>query len=323
MDKNLYEIMNELLEEKKSDFTQDIEFLGTITSNEQSSTGEVAITKDIFAIVDELPDGTIIRKFYDNDKNFIAGCGKDGKLFPSAEFQSDDLSFMGQLQELANQPGLSLKDFEEDLENISKMLGVDKSKILSMSRADMDQVLEDKNEDKKKLVLDDDKKNVNQEEAQKQNKDALDSISSKQETKLDNKVTDRYTLADVLGVPAGSTLIAVYSDSIADNKNTTRFSMIIKYPDGTLHNPDMLEQDRGKYPDINAYETNRDGSSVEKKNVQSAYSIDSPIIENGILTVKIGQMGIIEMRLWSKRPYSNYRSYDSKIGDRRNSLYYS
>ncbi len=99
--------------------------------------------------------------------------------------------------------------------------------------------------------------------------------------------------------------------------------MIIKYPDGTLHTPDMLEQDRGKYPDINAYETNRDGSSVEKKNVQSAYSIDSPIIENGILTVKIGQMGIIEMRLWSKRPYSNYRSYDSKIGNRRNSLYYS
>lgn len=101
MDKSLYEIMQELLAEKKSDFTKDIKYLGTITSDKQTSTGNVATTQDIFMMIDEMPDGTVVQKFYDGDKNFIGGRGKDGKIFPSAEFANEDLSFLGQLEELS------------------------------------------------------------------------------------------------------------------------------------------------------------------------------------------------------------------------------
>lgn len=101
MEKSLYEIMQELLAEKKSDFTKDIKYLGTITSDEHSSTGNVRVTKDIFMMIDEMPDGTVIQKFYDNDKNFIGGTDRDGKIYPSPEFANDDLSFLGQLEDLS------------------------------------------------------------------------------------------------------------------------------------------------------------------------------------------------------------------------------
>ena len=57
----------------------------------------------------------------------------------------------------------------------------------------------------------------------------------------------------------------------------------------------MLNQVGGKDSDKNIYEMNTDGSELNKKTVQSSYSIKSPIIENGIITAKIGQMGYIEV----------------------------
>ncbi len=297
MDKSLYEIMQEILEEKKSDFTQDIEYLGTITSNETSAYGNVQVTKDIFMIIDEMPDGTVVQKFYDENKNFIAGRDKDGRIYPSAEFAQDDLSFIGQLEDLSQTQGLSLTEFDTRLEQIAKELGIAKKDILSMSEFDLEQKVADKSE----LTLDvreDDERD--DDEIKKQNAAALENINSKQETKLDNKVTDRYTMADILGVSSGSTLIAVYSDAIKGNTNTTRFSFIIREPDGSLKPCDMLEQDRGKYPDLDVYQTNRDGSEVSKQSVQSAYAINSPIVKNGVLTANIGSYGTIELGFGQK-----------------------
>ncbi len=101
MEKSLYEIMQELLAEKKSDFTKDIKYLGTITSDRHTATGNVSVTQDIFMMIDEMPDGSVVQKFYDGDKNCIGGCDKDGKIFPSAEFANEDLSFLGQLEDLS------------------------------------------------------------------------------------------------------------------------------------------------------------------------------------------------------------------------------
>lgn len=294
MDKSLYEVMQEIIEEKKTDFTKDVSYLGTLTSDENTSTGNIKVTRDVFMLIDEMPDGTIVKKYYDENKNFIAGSDKDGKIFPSAEFAEEDLSFMGQLEDLSRSDGLTLTEFDDRLEKIAKELGISKEDILSMSEASLEQKVEEK--ESAGLTLDEDEKNLaNAEEVKKRNDTILENISSKQETNLDNEVTDRYTLADILGVPAGSTLIAVYSDSIQGNTNTTRFSFIIKGPDGSLRPCDMLEQDRGKYPDLDVYQTNRDGSEVSKNTVESAYSIDSPLVKNGVLTAKIGAYGIIEL----------------------------
>ncbi len=295
MDKSLYESMQEILKENKSDYTKDIEFLGTITSREETSTGNVDVTRDIFMIINEMPDGTVVKKFYDNDNNCIAGTDRDGKIYPTAEFASSDLSFLGQLEDLSNTKGISLEEFDDHLEKIAKSLGINKKDILSMSETDLDKKISEKSG--AQITLDEEEqKDKDQVEA---NENALDNISSKQEIDLNNKVDDRHSLGDILGVPAGSKLIAVYSDSIANNKNTTRFSFIIQNADGSLEPADMLEQVGGKESDKSVYETNRDGSKVEKQNVNSSYAIKSSVVDNGILTARIGSMGYIELRLWT------------------------
>lgn len=249
------------------------------------------VTKDIFVITDEMPDGSVVQKFYDDEETFIAGIDKDGKIYPSAEFANEDLSFLGQLENISNGP--SLNELDEKLEMLSRELGISKEDVLSMSETDLDKTIGEKGDSV--LSLDD-----NDDEEQKTlNANALDNISSKQETDLNNKVDDRHTLADILGVPAGSKLIAVYSTAIVGNKNTTRFSFIIQNPDGTLEPADMLDQVGGKDSDKKIHETNRDGSEVEEVNVQSSYAIKSPIVPNAILTARVGSMGYIELRIWT------------------------
>lgn len=293
MDKNLYETMQEILEEKKTDFTKDIEFLGSITSDENTTTGKVGVTRDIFMLIDEMTDGTVVKKFYDNDKNFIAGCDKDGRIYPGAELASSDLSFLGQLENLSKGNGISLDEMDKHLEKIAKAIGISKKDNLSMSEVELDKKVQEKADPQ--IALDDDNPEKTREGHDKSNENALNNISSKQEIKLDNKIDDRHTLGDILGVPTGSKLIAVYSDSIANNKNTTKFSFIIQNADGSLEPADMLEQVGGKESDKSVYETNRDGSSVDKQSVKSSYAINSPIVKNGILTARIGSMGYIEL----------------------------
>jgi len=293
MDKNLFKTMEEINNSKKTDFTKDIVFIGTLTSDEVTNTGSVKVTKDIFMVIDKMPDGSIVQKFYDNDKNYIAGRDKDGKLYPSSEFAGEDLSFLNEINNLSMENGISFNEIDNKLEEFSKSLGISKEKILSISTTDLEQVVskEDKGEDK--LILDD---SIDNDENTKDfNKNALENISSKQEIDLNKKIDDKYTLADILGVPAGSTLHTVYSDSIQDHTNTTKFSFVIEYPNGNIEPADMLTQVGGTSSDKNIYNTNRDGSKVEKENVQSSYAINSPLVKNAILTAKIGSMGYIEL----------------------------
>ncbi len=260
--------------------------------------GSAPITKDIFVVTDEMPDGEVVKKFYDSDKSLIAWSDKDGNLFiqndgriyPLEDFAKDDLSFLGQFRSLSQENGYSLTEYDEHLEKVAKVLGLSREDIKSMSEVD----LKDKVGDKADPQIDLDDKNKDTEHTAS-NKNALDSVNSKQEIDLNIKVDDRYTLGDILGISSGAKLIAVYSDSIANNKNTTRFSFIIQNSDGSLEPADMLEQVGGKDSDKSIYETNRDGSEVEKQSVNSSYAIDSPIVKNGIITARIGSMGYIEV----------------------------
>lgn len=292
MDKDLYEIMREIFEEKKTEFTKDIKYLGTITSDEASLTGMTEVTRDVFIMIDVMPDGSIVQKFYDENKHFIAGRDKDGRVYPSSEFANDDLSFLGQFENLNKSQGISLNELDEKLERVTKHLGIPKNDILAISETSLEQKVGKKEEGQITL----DEKNVETPEIQtKKNEEALNNINSKQEINMDKKVDDRHTLAEIMGVETGSKLIAVYSAAIADNKNTTRFSLIIQNADGSLQSADNLEQTGGKDSDKEVYEVNRDGSRVEKMDVKSSYKIDSPLVENALLNVRYGSMGYIEI----------------------------
>lgn len=294
MDKDLYDIMQKIKAEKSSDNTLDVKYLGTISKDEYSSNGVVRVTKDVIAMIDVTPEGQTIIKYYDENQNLIAGRGLDGELFPSQDYMSDDLGFLSEIDSLDETEGISLTELDNELSEISKKLGISKSDIIKMSKAELDEVIAER-ETETIDVSDDVLPGLIDEEKNKQNEAALKNLNSKQEIDLNKKIDDRLTLAEVLGVPEGSKLIVVYSDQIKDNANSTRFSCIIQSSDGSLQNADMLTQVGGKESDKNVYETNRDGSKVDKKVVQSSYSINSPLVKNGILTVRIGQMGTIEV----------------------------
>lgn len=293
MDVDLYKIMREIIESKGSENTADIKYLGSISMNEQDKSGNVTITKDVIAMFDVTPDGNVIIKYYDENQNFIAGRGVDGELFPSAEYRNDDLAFLSEIDSLDESQGISLNELDEKLDQMAKILGISKEDILSMSEVDLDIAIGEKIGDD--LSLSEDASSLTQEETEKQNSDALEGISKRQEISLDKKVDSKHTLAEILGVSAGSKLIVVNSDRIKNNDVSTRFSCIIQDPNGSLEKADMLKQVGGKNSSKNIYETNRDGSVVENKTVQSSFEIDSPLIEDGILTIRIGQMGIPEV----------------------------
>ena len=290
MEKNLYQIMQNIRAQKSSNNTTDVRYLGTISMHENSNASKnVNITKDIIALVDILPDGSMVTKYYDENMTLIAFRGNDGELYPSQEFMYDDLSFLSELDELMEEQSVSLSALDEELERASKLLGIDKSKILSMSDVELSEEISKKGEDGISLGNDNDSA-LSQEEQNEQNEESLDHINSKQEIDLDNKVDNKNTLAKILGVPAGSKLLIVHSEDIQSNDNSTCFSCIIKTPDGKLESADMLEQVGGKSSDKNVHEVDREGA-VTKQNVKSSFQINSPLANNAILTIRKGSMG--------------------------------
>ena len=221
--------------------------------------GNVTITKDVIALTDTLPDGTEITKFFDESQNFLGARGDDGRILPALELK-DNIGFLSELDAVSKNNGVSL----EDLENKGDA-------GISLDNEDMTS------------------------EKKEQNEKALEGLgnAAKQEIDLDKKIDTKHTLAEILGVQAGSKLIVVNSDMIKDNINTTRFSCLIESPNGELSPADMLKQTGGKYSDKKVHEVNNDGSSVNEVNVQSSYAVDSEIVENGILNVRFDTMGEI------------------------------
>lgn len=274
--------------------------------------GDVEITKDVIALIDTLPDGKEIIKYFDENQNCLGFLRDDGKVIPTIEL-ADNIGFSSELETVSKNKGVSLEDLEEldkKLEKASRALGVSKSDIRQMSVEELDSII--KNKGDAGISLDDEDSS---EEKTKQNQKALQDLgqASKQEINLNKKVDTKHTLAEILGVQAGSKLIVVYSDKIKDNENTTRFSCLIEGPDGNLSKADMLEQTGGKYSDKNVHEVNNNGSNVKEVNVQSSYAVDSPILENGILNVRFDTMGEITVNFGQTDRTSHRDAFTQKL----------
>lgn len=242
MNKNLYENMHNLLKIKGSD-KADIKYLGIISVPTDTKTGKAMITKDLFVLIDTFPDGSPLIRYYDESGKLLAGRGDDGMLFVSSGLSNEDIGFLDEIDNIDETQEISLNELDKELDKVSKALGISKDKILSMSKVELDTAIDQS--DKKQLDLSDDKV-LSQNEIDEQNKDVLENLEVKQEIDLDKKIDDRYTLADVFDVQAGSELIVVDSDEIEDNENTTRFSCAIRTPDGKIQSADMLTQVRWK-----------------------------------------------------------------------------
>ena len=290
MDKSLYEIMQEIYAQKKTEFSKDIKLIGTLTSEEDTPNGKVLVTNDVFVIIDEMPDGSTSQKF------IITGLDKDGKIYPAQEIAQDDLSFLAQFQNMNKVEVVSLNELDKQLEKIAKKLGVSKEDIRTMSEVDLGKALDDKGLSKDDLDKDESQETKQDEKTPDPN--ILNNVSAKQEIDMNTKVDDRYTLADILGVPAGSKLLVVYPTNIPDRSKlpySTNLICMIQKPDGSIEYSDAFTQVGGKDSDKNVYEVNRDGSRVEEKSVKSSFAVKSSIVKNGIITARIGSMGYIEV----------------------------
>lgn len=246
-------------------------------------------------MIDTAPNGDVLLKFYDENQSLIAARGADGEIYPSEAFINEDLSFLNEIDDFSIDESLSLEELDQELEEVARVLGVSKSDVLSMSQVELDAVIGEKDVDS--LSLEDNKKLSKEEQSNRndRNAEALQNMNTKQEINLDKKIDNKLTLAEVLGVPAGSVLCVVDTDKIQDSENTTRYSCVIKAPDGSIQMADMLKQVGGKNSSKDVYETNRDGSRVEKQVIQSSFEIDSPLVENGIINIRKGQMGVTEV----------------------------
>ncbi len=215
----------------------------------------------------------------------------------------DDNSKIDTLSKSEESQESSLTELDSDLTEVSKFLGIPKSKILSMSRVDLDKAIASKETTRINLDTNSQSKK-SQEEIDTQNEQALQGLTSKQEIDLDNKVDNKHTLAEIMNLEPGSKLLVVDSEDIENNQNTTHFSCIIKTPDGTLQNPDMLNQIGGKTSDRNVHEVDREGK-VQRQNVLSTFEINTPEASNAVINIRRGQMGTLKVSYGLTDPTSH------------------
>ena len=310
MDKKIYESIKKIYSQKATNFNteNDIQFIGTMVYKEK----DIATVHDVFVMNFKDSNGNITETYFNESGECLGGCGIDGKIYPSSQFAEADLSFLGQLESLSNNQSISLEEYDKKMEKVAKELGISKKDIKSMSEIELDQKIGEKEENQEKISLEESDKQPSEDQTEK-NEETLDKINAKEEINMDKLIDDRHSLADVLGVESGCKLIAVYSDAIVNNKNSTRFSFIIQKSDGSLVPADMLEQTGGTNSDKTVYETNRDGSEVSKVNVKSSFKINSPIVKNGILNIRYGSMGYIEADYGEIDPTDHKYAFTQKL----------
>lgn len=123
-------------------------------------------------MMDIAPDGSILMKYYDENQTLMAVRREDEELYPSKTFVGEDLSFLSEIKSLDVEQGISLEELDEELEEIAKVLGIDRSKVISMSKAELDVAVKQKDNVGIELS-DDNENNLVDEEKKKQNENAL------------------------------------------------------------------------------------------------------------------------------------------------------
>ena len=195
---------------------------------------------------------------------------------------------------------IEVKLFEEYLvfaqmmgiaEQVAKELGITVEEIKKISEIDSEKTVEDNEKENLEKDKDPDK------EKKTLSKKQVESISTKQEIKTEQKVTDKDTMASLLNVQGkGYRKIAiVYSDKFKEAGNTTKFSFVGIKQDGSAEKIDTIEQAYGTNPTKNVHSVNRDGSKIEEEKVNSIFKIKGKTETQ--IAVDIGNMGTIEPSL--------------------------
>ncbi len=242
--------------------------------------------------------------FYDSNNNLLAIFIRPDELTVAKEYRDRPPEFLNQINSLWKtiyENSVSLDELnKEKKEYIRELESTDNSIVASTSSIKLNQELDESklhiNDEKETKVHED--QNFQDSQSSKQlehNKKALEASNIREETKLSTRVDDRYTLGDLLGIAdQNASLVCVDSTSIAGNQSSSKFTFLIKHPDGSLEKADMFSQQDGLNPSREIYASNRDGSSVDRVQVRSMYRFVSPTGKEAMLSVSYGEAGTLK-----------------------------
>lgn len=301
-DKRDLEILNQDLEkinlnadyqkELPANKVLDVKYLGTIEWKKEE--------KEIYLVIEQKQqsDGSLaeIERYYTEDGEVLGGNNNSDQydFITLNEKYKNEVDLLEKLQDLDKEGILDLNEIEQErMEEIAKSLGGSAKELEKISEINPDKEIDNEregNESEEHSEKTEDGKQV-------LSKKQVEKVSTKVEIETSQKVTDQETMASLLNIQnKGYKKIAiVYSDSMKDNSNTTKFSFVGIKSDGSAEKIDTIEQAYGSNPTKQVSSVNRDGSEIEQEKVNSIFRIKGE--KETQIAVDIGSMGIIEPSL--------------------------
>ena len=310
IDYNIYTKMEELkkflnekqLMKKIPSEIEDIKFAGTIdwTEINPKDGTKIPSKKDIYICKEKDASGNIILKYFDENQKCIAINSGNGIISTKESISyalNNNSDFLSELNNLDINNELSLNDVNNQLNRISEELNISKEQILSIAQVNYDFIKKNKDENSDKIKLKKDENTPHNVQEKSQNNNTKKKRPNiKQETNLNQRINNKYTLGDILGVPEGGKLVTVYSSDVENNTSSTKFTFLIEDKDGNFMPCENLQLIGGNLPTNNVYSSNYDGTSVKMEQVNSMYRVKSPYSnENYVITADIGSMGTIDL----------------------------
>lgn len=324
---NLKQILEK--QNKNKNLIEDIQYKGSIDwiNIDPITQAKVTYKIDIYACTENKANGEKILKYYDERNNLIAIDMHDGRgIIPTEKTHlkmPEEIDFYSQFNKIKFEKNDSLKDFENSIQSLCKETNISREELLvllkeknnelekisestGIAKDEIEEIsitkLINKNNPKKENKAEENKIEINSnkektEENTNNNQNSQNNPNIKQETDLSQKINDKFTLGDILGVSDGGKLVVVYSSAIKDNKSSTRFTFLIKDKTGKFSPCENLKLAAGNHPNNDIYASNYKGN-IKKGHVNSEYRIKSPHSnERYILTATIGSYGSIDLGL--------------------------
>ncbi len=271
------EILNEQINGKvqKQHFSEekvlDVKFLGQVDG-----------IGDVYLVIEQEQDqdGNLFQvERYETEEGEVIGGNNKSDAYDFillSETYKDREGLLEQLQELNKEGILDLNELEQDrLEAVAEELGVSAKDLKRVAEIEAEKEIEIKNE-----------KDTKDQERDREEQDTLSaqevqSVSSKTEIDVNQKVTDSETMASLLKVQdkGYKKFVVVESDTLQET-NSTRFSFVgIKEVERNgrkvevAEKIDTLDQRYGQSPSKGIDSLNSDGSELERKRMQSIYQV--------------------------------------------------
>ena len=294
----------DLKEDLRDNKVIDVKYLGEMEYTSTIDNKEETYKKGVFLLIEQQKDkdGNLIQieRYYDENFEFLGGNNKsDGYNLMLSSKYNKNTDLLDKLNNLDKNGELDLNELEDErLEKIAKQLGIEKEDVDKLAEIDEEKI----KEAEEKL------------EEEELDKEEIEKISTKAEIETNEKITDKDTMASMLGVQdKGYVKIAIiYSDKLKDNSNTTRFSFVGIKKDGSAEKIDSLKQAYGKSPTKEINSLDREGNlKDDKETVKSIYNVQWK--RESQFAVGIGPMGTIEASLVRTSKTDNTKSISIPI----------